>query len=234
MPRPFFTARWSQLILLTFETPDDLIRRLIPAGVEPDRWNGRTHVSLVALQMDDVRILGWRISGLSEFPQVNFRTYVRHRGEPGVWFIRELVPSRLIAAVARLRYDEPFGAFPIQSRVVTTPTEVRADYAMGPAALGWHVIATGSTAAAVPGADSPERYFNDRVLACRTGRDGRLRVFRVAHPAWAVRHVHAIDYRLDFGSLYGAEWEFLSRARPALVVFAEGSTVAVYPPQVSP
>jgi hypothetical protein len=58
-------------------------------------------------------------------------------------------------------------------------------------------------------------------------------VFRVVHPAWAVREVKGVDYRFDFGSLYGAEWEFLNKAAPASVVCAEGSAVAVYPPTAS-
>src|SRR5204863_413186 len=83
-----------------FEAPAGLIRRLVPVGVEPDHWNGRTHVSLVALGMHRVRLHGWRVPGFSAHLQVNFRTYVRYRGEPGVWFIREFVPSRLLAAAA--------------------------------------------------------------------------------------------------------------------------------------
>src|SRR5947199_9445221 len=85
--------------------------------VAPDRWNGRTNVSLVALQLLDVRIKGWGIPGLTAHPQVNFRTYLRAAGEPGVWFVRQFVPSRLIAAVGRLRYGEPFWPTPIRSRV---------------------------------------------------------------------------------------------------------------------
>ncbi|PYO98802.1 MAG: hypothetical protein DMD61_09040 [Gemmatimonadetes bacterium] len=230
MPRPFLTARWSDIVLLTFEAPEDLIRRYVPAGVEPDRRDGRTHVSLVAVYMHEVRILGWRVPGFGAHPQVNFRTYVRVEDEPGVWFIRQLVPSRLIAAVGRLRYDEPFWPTPIRRRVLDTVSEVRAEYAVGPAALGWHVSVAGTRAVRLPPPDSPEHYFTDRMLACRARPDGTLGVFRVAHPPWAIREVRALDYRFDFGSLYGADWEFLNRAAPTSVVFAEGSEVAVYPP----
>jgi len=232
-PRPFLAARWSHIVLLTFEAPEGLIRSSIPPGVEPDRWNGRTHVSLVALQMVDVRIKGWRIPGFTAHPQVNFRTYVRAAGEPGVWFIRQLVPSRLIAAVGRLRYDEPFWPAPIRSRVVDGPGEVRVEYGVGPAALGWHVSVTGARAVLVPPPESFEHYFIERGFACRARPDGGLGVFRVVHPAWAVRQILAVDYRFDFGSLYGAEWEFLNRAQPAGVVFAVGSEVAVYAPTAS-
>ena len=166
-PRPFLAARWSHIILLSFEAPEDLIRRAIPPGVEPDRWDGRTHVSLVALQMLDVRIKGWRIPGFRAHPQVNFRTYVRVAGEAGVWFVRQFVSSRLIAAVGRLRYGEPFWPTPIRSRVVETQSEVRVEYGVGPAALGWHVSVAGSRATLVPPPDSPEHYFIERAFACR-------------------------------------------------------------------
>jgi uncharacterized protein len=233
VPRPFLTARWSHIVLLTFEAPEDLIRRSIPSGVELDRWKGQTHVSVVALQMRDVRVAGWRIPGFTAHPQVNFRTYVRLGREPGVWFIRQFVPSRLIAAVGRLRYGEPFWPTPIRCRVLDLPAEVRAEYAVGPPALGWHVNMAGSRASLVPPPDSSEHYFIERAFACRARPDGGLGVFRVAHPAWAVRDVHAVDYRLDFGSLYGAEWEFLTRAQPVGVAFAEGSEVAVHAPSDS-
>jgi len=185
------------------------------------------------LQMLDVRIKGWRIPGFTTHAQVNFRTYVRAGGQPGVWFVRQFVPSRLIAAVGRLRYGEPFWPTPIRSRVLELPAEVRAEYAVGPPALGWHVNVIGSRAALAPLPDSPEHYFIERSFACRARPDGRLGLFRVVHPTWAVRDVRAVDYRFDFGSLYGTEWEFLNRAQPASVVFAEGSEVAVYAPSDS-
>lgn len=233
MARPFLTARWSDIMLLTFEAPEALLRRGIPPGVELDRWNGRAHVSIVALHMRDVRVLGWAILGFAAHPQVNFRTYVRRGGEPGVWFIRQFVPSRVIAAVGRLRYDEPFWPTPIRRRVVETPSELRAEYAVGPEALGWHVSVAGSRAVRIPEPGSHEHYLTERSFACRARADGALSVFRVVHPTWAVREVRSVDYRLDFGSLYGAEWEFLNKAEPASVVCAEGSAVAVYPPTVS-
>src|SRR6266446_1182043 len=140
MPRPFLSARWSHIIVLTFEAPEELIRRSIPPGVEPDRWNGRTHV--------------------------------RVAGEPGVWFVRQFVPSRLIAAVGRLRYGEPFWPTPIRSRVLDLPGELRAEYAVGPPAFGWHVSVTGSRAAQVPPPDSSEHHFIERAFACRTRPGG--------------------------------------------------------------
>src|SRR5437016_6197288 len=60
--RPFLTARWSNVVPLTFEAPEDLVRTQLPPGVEPDRWNGKTHASLVALEMRDVRVRAVRVT----------------------------------------------------------------------------------------------------------------------------------------------------------------------------
>src|SRR5256884_3194767 len=141
---------------LFFFQAEDGIRDVAVTGVQT------CALPILALQMLDVRIKGWRIPGFTAHPQVNFRTYVRVAGEPGVCFIRQLVPSRLIAAIGRLRYGEPFWPAPIRSRVVDGPGEVRAEYGVGPAALGWHVNVTGARAVLVPPPDSSEHYFIER------------------------------------------------------------------------
>ena len=230
MRHPLLTAFWSDLVLLSFEAPEPLLRTLVPPGVELDRWQGRTHVSLVALRMRDLRIRGWRVPGLAGHVQLNLRTYVRHRGAPGVWFVRELVPSRLVALLARLRYGEPCGTMALDGQVAVRDGAVHALYRMGRAAPRWHLSVTGSLALAQPRPHSPERYFTERDFACRARRGGRLAVVHVAHAPWAVRAVSALDYTVDFEALYGAAWRFLDDQAPVSTILAAGSQVAVSAP----
>src|SRR5437667_9840565 len=96
VPRPFLTARWSNLVLLTLEAPEQLVRSHVTARIDLDRWNGRTHVSLVALELLHVRLFGQRIPGFPPHPQVDFRLYVRPHAAPAVGRDRALVPRRLI------------------------------------------------------------------------------------------------------------------------------------------
>jgi len=144
------------------------------------------------------------------------------------------VPSRLLAAVAWLKFGEPFGTAPIRVRVEEQESSLRTSYRLERPELGWHLTMVGSRATRVPPADSAEHYFKERVLACRARRHGGLGVFRVEHPPWAVREVSAVDYRVDFGFLYGADWRFLNDARPVSAIFAPGSDVTVYPPVRAP
>src|SRR6266568_5120078 len=47
--RPFLTARWSNLAILTWEVPPALLEPHLPAGLELDRRDGAAFASLVAL-----------------------------------------------------------------------------------------------------------------------------------------------------------------------------------------
>ncbi|OLC02160.1 MAG: hypothetical protein AUH46_07045 [Gemmatimonadetes bacterium 13_1_40CM_70_15] len=227
MPRPFLTARWSHLLIVSFEVPEGLVHRVVPPALQLDRWQGRAHVSLVALGMDDVRVRGWRVPGLPAHPQVNFRTYVRHGNRPGVWFIRQLVPNRLIAAVARWRYNEPFDATPIECTAAQTEAEARVEYRI---ARRWRVAAEIGPTAGRPVAASAAAYFQERYLGYRVDRRGRLTVFRVEHPSWVGREVRRLEWDVDFAALYGAAWGVLNEPRPVSAIYAEGSEVAVYSP----
>jgi len=229
-PRPFLTARWSNVVLLTYEVPEDLVRAQLAPGIEPDRWDGKTHASLVALEMHDVRVHGWRIPGFTAHPQVNFRVYARHGAHPAVVFVRELVPSHVIAVVGRVCYGEPFQAARVSVRVVERSSDLSVEYRFGPDALRYHVGATAARDGAMPAATTFEQYLKERTHGCRVDRYDRVRAFRVEHPPWAVRKVVSVDYAVDFGALYGAQWEFLNRSPPVSTILAVGSDVSVYPP----
>src|SRR2546421_3596662 len=136
--------------------------------------------------MRRVRLRGWPVPGFSTHLQVNFRTYIRYRGEPGVWFIREFVPIRLLAAVAWLKFGEPFGTAPIRVRVEEQESSLRTSYRLERPELGWHLTMVGSRATRVPPTDSAEHYFKERGLACRARRHGGGGGFFGAAPPWGV------------------------------------------------
>jgi uncharacterized protein YqjF (DUF2071 family) len=207
------------------------VRAYLPPGVEPDRWNGATHVSLVALHMRDVQVLGWRVPGFRAHLQVNLRVYARLGPHRAVCFVRELVPSRLIAVVGRLRYGEPFQMARIQAQVAESGDQVTVEYRFGPRTATHRIAVTGSRAAAVPPDSSFEHYLKERTRGCRADRHGRLRTFRVVHQPWPIREVRRVDYDVDFAELYGPEWSFMNAGPPVSVILAIGSQVVVETPR---
>lgn len=230
---PVMRARWSNLVLLTYEAPEELLRRFIHPALELDRWNGRTHVSLVAFDFEDTRLFGYGIPGFANFPEVNLRTYVRFAGQRGVVFIRELVPSRVIAAVARIWYNEPYRRVALDSQVERSNGLIRTERRWSTAEGQLHRIRTmAEPPIELPKQSSVEHHFKEHEWGFGRSRDGRLLRYRVEHPVWPIHTLADISIGVRFAVAYGAEWAFLDEIQPMSTVFTVGSEVAVYPPFV--
>src|SRR5262245_9199655 len=110
----FLTAEWRYLAMINYEVDPAILHPYIPRGTELDRWQGRTFVSLVGFLFLKTRVLGLWVPFHSDFEEVNLRFYVRRRAPDGwrrgVVFIREVVPRRAIATVARVFYNENYVA----------------------------------------------------------------------------------------------------------------------------
>jgi Uncharacterized conserved protein (COG2071) len=123
--RPFLTARWANVALLSYPVPDAVLTSRLPPGLALDRWQGRAFVSLVAFDFQDTRVRGVGWPGFTRFPEVNLRFYVREGDRRGVVFVRELIPSRVVSLVARLVYNEPYRAVPLRSVTTTSHDRIR-------------------------------------------------------------------------------------------------------------
>ncbi len=173
---------------------------------------------------------GLAVPSLTAYSQVNLRSYVRHAGQPAVCFVQELVPSRLLATVARWRYGEPFTAGRVETSVTSDADGSTVEYRFGVDRPHNRISVRGSRDTTVPGAATFEHWVKERVRGCRARRDGRLRTFDVTHPWWALHRVESVNCDVDYAALYGRDWAFLADARPASVLYAVGSEVAVSAP----
>jgi len=161
MTRAFLTAEWRNLAMLNYVVDPALLTPFVPRGTVLDSWNGRTYVSLVGFMFVDTRVLGVPIPFHRAFEEVNLRFYVRRTvdGEVrrAVTFLRELVPRRAIALVARLGYNEPYTALPMRHRIDVVPTGARSNQGVVPtgACSNQGVVPTGARSATEGPALSP-------------------------------------------------------------------------------
>jgi uncharacterized protein YqjF (DUF2071 family) len=80
MIKPFLRAKWTNLIFLNYAVSEGALTPYLPSGLELDRWDGKAYVSLVAFDFSETQIRGMAIpavSTLRDFPEINFRFYVR-------------------------------------------------------------------------------------------------------------------------------------------------------------
>src|SRR5215510_11464 len=100
---------WRQLLFAHWPVPVQALQRALPETVLVDTFEGHAYVSVVSFRIHDVHLRGWPpVPGLTDFPEVNLRTYVKIDGEPGVWFLSLRCPDRLAMAVARPWFLLPY------------------------------------------------------------------------------------------------------------------------------
>jgi uncharacterized protein len=126
--RPFLTARWTDLLLLNFAVPTELIARMAPPGTEPDLHDGETYLSVVGFHFHNVRILGVPIPGHTRFDEINLRYYVKRAvgndTRRGVVFVREIVPRRAVTLIANRLYYENYITRPMRSATMMAGSEL--------------------------------------------------------------------------------------------------------------
>jgi uncharacterized protein YqjF (DUF2071 family) len=98
--------RWSDLLFLHWRLPAEMVAAVLPTGLTVDTWQGEAWVGLVPFRMSGVR--PWwscAVPWLSAFPETNLRTYVRHRGESGVWVFSLEAGNPVAVWIARTRWS---------------------------------------------------------------------------------------------------------------------------------
>jgi hypothetical protein len=237
MPSTFLTAEWRKLVMAQYVVKPKLLMPYLPRGVELDLFHPgsgepRCYVSLVAFLFDRVRVRGFAIPLHTRFEEINLRFYVRRREDDGsvkrgVVFIREFVPRRAIALVAKRIYEEPYLAVPTRSEISSEGTTLTAKYGWKMGGR-WHTLSAAAylpPQAIAPG--SEEEFITEHYWGYTKRGDGRTSAYQVEHPRWQTYRVQSYEIAVDFATLYGPEFGFLTGQRVSSVLVAEGSAVAV-------
>lgn len=227
--RPFLTAAWRRLILAQYPVSPDQLAPVMPRGCEPDLWEGRAYVSLVAFEFLDCRVFGARWPGHVNFPEVNLRFYVRRGDQRGVSFVREYVPRRAIELIARVAYNEPYTRARMRAEVDPNAQGLTIRHTLRKRGGESVIEAKVGEVEGVPGPGTLGDHFINQEWGFGRTRRGGASVYRVVHPPWEVYRVRSHDLRIDGAGLYGPEWAWLRDTEPDSVVVAKGSEVTVSP-----
>jgi len=110
--RPFMRMRWHDLLFMHWPVDASVLQAQIPERLEVDLFEGQAWVSVVPFRMSGVAPV-WSPDwpGLSAFPELNVRTYVRdplepdNGGKPGVWFFSLDASNPIAVRGARWLYN---------------------------------------------------------------------------------------------------------------------------------
>lgn len=187
---PFSLAGWRDAVFLHFAVPAEKLRPWVPFELDLHAdSDGKlmAWVSCVAFTMRDLRprsAPAFLFKPIATHEFLNVRTYVRHNGQRGIYFLAEWLPNLLSVLLVppvfglpyrygKLRYDHAH-MHDLCGRVE--------DHATG-AALSYTAHAEAGTTAAKAATGSLEEFLLERYTAF-TLWHGIARQFHVWHPPW--------------------------------------------------
>jgi uncharacterized protein YqjF (DUF2071 family) len=116
-PRPLppgrweMAQRWNDLLFAHWPVPTEQIAALLPAGLEPDTFQGSAWLGVVPFWLERIKFRGLPgIPGVRQFPDLNVRTYVRdtNTGTPGMYFFSLDATNLLAVVVAHTFFHLPY------------------------------------------------------------------------------------------------------------------------------
>jgi len=230
--RTFLTAEWRYLAILNYEVEPSLLADFVPRGTELDSWNGQTFVSLVGFRFLKTRVFGIAFPFHCNFDEVNLRFYVRRRVgsdiRRGVVFVREIVPRRAIAIVARAFYGERYLALPMSHRTESNNAGLAVEYGWKVSGR-WNRINLATTGGgALPADESAEQFITEHYWGYAATKDRKCVEYQVQHPQWKVWTAGEASFDGNMEELYGKNLNEVLQRPPCSAFLAEGSAVSVH------
>lgn len=228
-----FSAEWRDLVMLNYEVSPRLLQPYVPRGTELDSFAGKTFVSLVGFRFLKTKLFGiLSIPFHTDFDEVNLRSYIR-RDDPGtnkrgVVFIREIVPRRAIALLARVAYGENYIVLPMKHEIAANGASVAAAYQWQLDGQWCRLRAKASQPSMQPAERSLEQFITEHYWGYAAQRGGGCKEYQVAHVPWRVWKTTDASMDGDCEALYGAEFSQILKGQPDSAFIADGSAVRVF------
>jgi uncharacterized protein len=187
------SMRWQNLLFAHWPIEEEKLRPLLPPKLELDTYGGWAWIGIVPFHLT-IR-LNWMPFAF-EFPEVNVRTYAKHRGKAGVWFISLDASSRLAVTTARWRYCLPYHGAKMKleidrqsaSRWIQFSSR-RTDHSTKPAEFEMEYGPIGESFHAESG--SLEHWLTERYSLFALDRKGAIVCADVEHVPWPLHRAEA-------------------------------------------
>jgi len=194
---------WHDLLFMHWRVPVEALRAHIPRALPIDMFDGSAWIAVVPFTMRNVRPrFTSSLPKLSNFAELNVRTYVTLDGKPGVWFVSLDCENALAVRLARKFFHLPYmdarmscaqhphpNPLPLGEGVGVSYQSVRTHTGEPSAKFAANYRPTGEVFHARPG--MLEYFLTARY--CLYSADAQGNIFRgeIDHPDWPLQPAEA-------------------------------------------
>ncbi len=221
---------WHDLLFMHWPVPADILRPLIPPSLELDTFDGNAWLGVVPFRMSGVRphfLPG--VPPLSNFPELNLRTYVSTEGKPGIWFFSLDAHNPVAVRLARATFNLPYydaKMFCHSSGEEVTYASVRTHKNAPAARFVGRYRPAGEVSETHP--DTLENFLTERYCLYSANGRGVVRRGDIHHHMWPLQRAEAEVTTLEMTGQIGVE---LPDKEP-LLHYARRLDVVAWPPRL--
>jgi uncharacterized protein len=214
---------WHNLLFAHWPVPHDQLRPLVPKELPLDVFDGACWVGVVPFHMSGARLRGMPpIPWLSQFPELNLRTYVMLENKPGVFFFSLDAASLLAVVGARALYHLPYVHARMRVGIEQEVVHYSSQRAHSSAQLVAEYSPTGTVHHTSPG--SLEYFFTERYCLYTVYRSA-VYCCEIHHAPWPLQDATAEFHVNTMAASHGIA---LPGTKP-LLHFARRQEVLIWP-----
>jgi len=209
---------WRDVLFLHFPIAADQLSARLPRRLEVDLFDGQAWLTYVFFRLKLRPASMPFLAGLSSLVELNVRTYIRHQGASGIYFLRMYADNRLAILASRLltplcyeratmvdrRHDR--GSGHIECRPSAMPNSM----------LSADVEIVAPPTQSLP--DSLDAWLVERYRLFVEATNGSMLAAEVEHPPWLVSHAHLAAVQDSLSPSLGLSVS----AEPALTHYSPG------------
>lgn len=220
---------WHDLLFIHYRVDAALLRPLIPAALSIETFDGSAWLAIVPFRMSGIRprrlpAAPW----VSNFAELNVRTYVRLDDRPGVWFFSLDAANPLAVQVARRTYHLNYCDAQMRCDRAADGTIAYTSRRTHRAMKRAEFIATyrpaGPSFQAQPG--TAEHFLTERYCLYSASADGRLFRGEIAHAPWSLQAAEAKIRRNTMATPLG-----VTLPEPSMLHYADRLDVIAWQPE---
>ena len=217
--------------MTNYTVAPEVLAKYVPFGTELDLWESKCYVSLVGFMFLNTKLMGLSIPFHSDFEEVNLRFYVKRfdgtEWKRGVVFIKEIVRKPALTFIANVVYNENYETLAMRHEITEHSQNRTVEYGWKKNNR-WNSIKVYTDLEATEiAAGSEAEFITEHYWGYAHVDSNSCNEYEVTHPKWKQYKVMDYEIDVDFGAVYGKEFESLNNQAPSSVFLAEGSEITV-------
>ena len=210
-----YYQEWNNAIFLHFEANIEELEKLVPKDLEIDTHEGKAYVSIVPFTMERIRQRNIpAFSPISNFHEVNIRTYVKYKGKTGVHFLSIEGAKRSSCFVAKALSELPYRYSPMERTSKTFKSKnkkykdsLKVKFKIGPT---------------VNNKSSLELWLTERYALFQHTQNS-INEFEIHHIEWPANQIEIEELQVNY-----SRFKNLISSKPTIVQYSTGVQVIAW------